>query len=63
MSDFNNLPVNVENFNFIQAVVTAAFSAGVTWGAIRSELRYMRRDLDELRRKVFQLSAPVDLGK
>lgn len=53
----------MENFNLLQAVITAAFSAGVTYGAIRSELRYMRRDLDELRRRVFQLSAPVDLGK
>ena len=53
----------MESFNILQVIVTGVFSAGITWGSLRSELRYMRRDLDELRRKVFSLSAPVDLGK
>lgn len=43
----------MDGLNLLQTVVTGAFSAGVTWGLVRAELRWLRRDLDEVRRKVF----------
>lgn len=39
--------------DFLQAVVvgviTGLFSAGAVWGVLKTELKFMRRDLDEVR--------------
>lgn len=33
----------------IIGIITGAFSSGTIYGVLRSELRFMRRDLDEVR--------------
>jgi hypothetical protein len=43
----------MDGFNLLQVIVTGAFSAGVTYGALHTRLVYIERDLQELRRKVF----------
>lgn len=35
--------------NLAVGAVAGVFSAGAIWGVLRTELRYMRRDLDEVR--------------
>lgn len=45
---------------FIQSAVvgliTGIFSAGAVWGVLKTELRFMRRDLDEVRQKCLGLT-------
>lgn len=33
----------------IVGLITGVFSAGAVWGVLKTELRYMRRDVDEIR--------------
>jgi len=33
----------------IIGVISGAFSAGTIWGILKTEMRFMRRDLDEVR--------------
>jgi len=33
--------------------ITGIFSAGAVWGVLKTELRFMRRDLDEVRRYIW----------
>lgn len=42
----------------VTGLITGAFSAGAVWGVLKTEMKWLRRDLDEVRRRVFQLSAP-----
>lgn len=36
----------------VVGLITGAFSAGAVWGVLKTEMRWMRRDLDELRAAV-----------
>lgn len=36
----------------IVGTITGAFSAGAVWGVLKTEMRWIRRDVDELR-KIF----------
>lgn len=42
-------------------IITGVFSAGAVWGVLKTEMRWLRRDLDEVRKRVFNLSGPADL--
>lgn len=33
----------------VVGLITGAFSAGAVWGVLKTELKWIRRDLDELR--------------
>ena len=33
----------------IVGIISGAFSAGTIWGILKTEMRFMRRDLDEVR--------------
>lgn len=33
--------------------ITGLFSAGAVWGVLKTELRYMRRDVDDIREHLF----------
>lgn len=35
----------------IVGAVAGTFSAGVVWGVLKTELRFLRRDVDEIRRR------------
>ena len=37
----------------IIGVISGAFSAGTIWGILKTEMRFMRRDLDEVRNFVW----------
>ena len=37
----------------IIGLITGLFSAGAIWGVLKTELKFMRRDLDEVRRYVW----------
>lgn len=37
----------------IVGVITGLFSAGAVWGVLKTEIRWMRRDLDEVREHLF----------
>lgn len=39
--------------SIVVGVITGAFSGGAVWGVLKTELRWLRRDLDEVRGKVF----------
>jgi len=36
----------------IIGIITGIFSGGAVWGVLKTELKFMRRDLDEVRRRV-----------
>lgn len=40
----------------VVGIITGTFSAGAVWGVLKTELRWLRRDLDEVRRKVWQIT-------
>lgn len=33
----------------VVGLITGCFSAGAVWGVLKTEMRWMRRDLDEVR--------------
>lgn len=35
----------------IVGIITGCFSAGAVWGVLKTEMHYMRRDIDEVRNK------------
>lgn len=35
--------------SIVVGVITGIFSAGAVWGVLKTEMRWMRRDLDEVR--------------
>lgn len=35
----------------LSGIITGVFSAGAVWGILKTEMRFMRRDIDELRAK------------
>lgn len=37
----------------ITGVITGLFSAGAVWGVIRTEMRFLRRDVDDLRNYIY----------
>lgn len=37
----------------IVGVLTGLFSAGAVWGVLKTELRYLRRDVDDVREHLF----------
>lgn len=39
----------------LQAILTAIFSAGAVWGVVRTELHYLRRDIDLAHRRLDKL--------
>lgn len=40
----------MEFFNAaIVGVITGIFSGGAVWGVLKTEMRYLRRDVDEIR--------------
>lgn len=41
----------------VTGLITGAFSAGAVWGVLKTEIRWMRRDIDEVRRKVLSLGS------
>jgi len=41
----------------VVGVITGVFSAGAVWGVLKTELRFMRRDVDEIREHLFGVSA------
>lgn len=47
----------MDKMAFLQAIIvgliTGVFSAGTIWGIFKTELRFMRRDLDEVRRYIW----------
>lgn len=55
--------MNLEQFgqSIITGLITGAFTAGTVWGVLKTEMRWMRRDLDEVRRRIFKMSSPGDL--
>lgn len=36
----------------VVGLITGVFSAGAVWGVLKTELRFLRRDVDEVRRHV-----------
>lgn len=49
--------MNADEAKIVQAIIigliTGLFSAGAIWGVIKTELKFIRRDLDEVRRYVW----------
>jgi hypothetical protein len=43
------------NLDLLQTIVTAAFSAGGAYYAVRTELRWLRSDVDDLKQRVTKL--------
>ena len=43
--------------HLLVAIVTGLVSAAGAWGAIRIELKYLRRDVDQHQREIEQLKA------
>jgi len=41
----------------VVGLITGVFSAGAVWGVLKTELRFLRRDVDEVRRHVFEVRA------
>jgi len=37
----------------IVGIITGIFSAGAVWGVLKTELRFLRRDVDEIRGHLF----------
>ena len=37
----------------IVGIITGVFSAGAVWGVLKTELRFLRRDVDEIRVHLF----------
>lgn len=37
----------------VVGIITGCFSAGAVWGVLKTELRFMRRDVDEIRNHLF----------
>jgi len=37
----------------IVGIITGVFSAGAVWGVLKTELRFLRRDVDEIRGHLF----------
>lgn len=35
----------------LSGIITGVFSAGAVWGILKTEMRFMRRDIDELRER------------
>lgn len=38
----------------IVGVITGVFSAGAVWGVLKTELQWLRRDLDEVRQYIWR---------
>lgn len=39
--------------SIIVGVITGAFSGGAVWGVLKTEMRWMRRDIDEVREHIW----------
>lgn len=37
----------------VVGIITGIFSAGAVWGVLKTELRFLRRDVDEIRGHLF----------
>lgn len=37
----------------VVGIITGCFSAGAVWGVLKTELRFVRRDVDEIRQHIF----------
>lgn len=37
----------------VVGTITGCFSAGAVWGILKTEMRFMRRDVDEIRGHLF----------
>lgn len=37
----------------IVGIITGVFSAGAVWGVLKTEMRFLRRDVDEIRKHIF----------
>lgn len=37
----------------VVGIITGCFSAGAVWGVLKTDLRYLRRDVDEIREHLF----------
>lgn len=37
----------------VVGVITGMFSAGAVWGVLKTEMRWLRRDVDEIRGHLF----------
>jgi len=40
--------------SIIVGLITGTFSAGAVWGVLKTELRWLRRDLDEVREHLWR---------
>jgi hypothetical protein len=49
--------------SIIIGIITGAFSAGTTYGVLRSELKFMRRDIDEVRHYLWPDRRMLDNSK
>jgi len=49
--------MSADEAKIVQAIIigliTGLFSAGAIWGVLKTELRFMRRDLDEVRHYIW----------
>jgi len=41
------------------AIITAAINGAVTWGVVRTELKYHRRDIDAAHKRLDNIGAPA----
>lgn len=53
-------------YDFLQSIVTGLitgiFSAGAVWGVLKTEMRFMRRDVDRAHRRLDAINAPGQHG-
>ena len=45
--------------NIAIAIITGLVSGGATWGALRVELRYLRRDIDNAHKRILELERGI----
>ena len=43
----------------VQIILPALLSGAVTWGVLKTELRYLRRDIDAAHRRLDKINAPA----
>lgn len=39
--------------SIVVGTITGCFSAGAVWGVLKTEMRWLRRDVDEIRLHIF----------
>ena len=49
----------LDDLRLLEALLPALASSGVTYGIIKTELRYLRRDVDAAHRRLDAIDAPA----